>query len=39
LTVKDDIDHRARQLCAAFLFKPITVDELLRAVARFAPAA
>jgi CheY-like chemotaxis protein len=39
LTAKDDIEERARQLAADFLFKPITVDELLRTVARFAPAA
>jgi CheY-like chemotaxis protein len=39
LTVKDDIDHRARQLGAGYLRKPITVDELLLTVAEFVPAA
>jgi len=38
LTVKDDVDHRARQLGAGFLRKPITVDELLLTVAEFAAA-
>jgi DNA-binding response OmpR family regulator len=39
LTVKEDVDHRAKQLGAGFLLKPITVDELLLTVAEFAPAA
>ena len=38
LTVKNDVEHSARQLGAGFLVKPITVPDLLRTVARFAPA-
>jgi CheY-like chemotaxis protein len=37
LTVKNDAEQNARQLGAGFLVKPVTVDELLRTVARFAP--
>jgi CheY-like chemotaxis protein len=36
LTVKKDVEEKARRLAAGFLIKPITVDELLGTVARFA---
>ena len=36
LTVKQDVEHSAHELGAGYLVKPITVDELLRAVKRFA---
>jgi CheY-like chemotaxis protein len=38
LTVSPDVEQHARQLSAGFLVKPITVDELLSTVARFASA-
>lgn len=36
LTVKKDVEDRARPLAAGFLVKPITVGELLGTVARLA---
>jgi|SRR6185503_1017755 CheY-like chemotaxis protein len=38
LTVNGSVGERARQLGAAHLTKPVTTDELLRTVAKFAPA-
>ena len=36
LTVKQDVEHSAQELGAGYLVKPITVDELLSMVKRFA---
>ena len=39
LTVNKSVGDRAKQLGAGHLVKPVMADELLRAVAQFAPAA
>ena len=39
LTVNQSVGERAKQLGAGHLMKPVMADELLRAVARFAPRA
>jgi CheY-like chemotaxis protein len=39
LTVSKSLDERAKPLRAGHLVKPVTADELLRAVALFAPRA
>jgi CheY-like chemotaxis protein len=36
LTVNKSFDERAKQLGAGYLVKPVTADELLKAVAQFA---
>jgi CheY-like chemotaxis protein len=38
LTVSKTLDERAKPLRAGHLVKPVTADDLLRAVAQFAPA-
>jgi CheY-like chemotaxis protein len=38
LTVNKGVDERAKQLNARHLMKPVMADDLLRAVAEFAPA-
>ena len=39
LTVNKSVGERAKQLGAGHLLKPVTADELLRTVAKFAPPA
>ena len=39
LTVNKSVGERAKQLGAGHLVKPVTADELLRTVAKFAPPA